>query len=655
MHTAISVRSAAWGGGESSLQLRSRLLQPATLVRSVEAGRTRADRTVLWDAVTFTGILLFTYVTHAAVVTHGLPWADAAMFFHFGHKLVASGKIPFRDYVFQVGPLPIYVDAAFQKVFGSSYVASLWAGTALKATLAFVVQLFAARWVNRLAGVLLAVFLVLDPAFAFQHHWSTPYALLFALLAIFAFCRAQERPAQRTAWLAASGAFVACIVSARQSGFVVATVAALLVTAALAVRDHAFMNRRALASFWGGFAGVLGVFAAILFAQGALVETVRALLLEAPAKKSVLDLVVVLDMLSGGALVEHRPPFTPATAFFYYNGLPLLVSFIVLVALRRRSRQDAGGALLLTIPLAIALTRISSHWAYGALDDLPRVFGMVCLGLAVVAPRTATRMLGIPASMLAMMLALLLALEAALEASYFGRGWVDVASMVALALLVGLRTNRIGGRTKTLLAAAFALVGVIDAAWLRGRGFDPFAKDDMFEGTLADARFESAAPAARGMTMDESKALVTAWLRERIQPGDSCFVYGTSSMLYDLLECENPSRLDITIADFFSERDGVEAVRALEAHPPTWIVAAETHWTNPDLATPFTGDDSIYLTGPNAAAAKVLHLGVQGLLGRYEVFGETSAALRPDLLPQAEAHPEKPHRFRLYRLRQAAR
>jgi hypothetical protein len=173
----------------------------------------------------------------------------------------------------------------------------------------------------------------------------------------------------------------------------------------------------------------------------------------------------------------------------------------------------------------------------------------------------------------------------------------------------------------------------------------------MFEGTIAETRFASAAPAAGGMTMDETKSLVTAWLRERVHPGDSCFVYGTSSMLYDLLECENPTRLDITIADFFSERDGVEAVRDLSAHPPTWIVAAETHWTNPDLAIPFTGDESIYWTGPNGAAAKVLHVGVQGLLSRYEIVGETASALRPDLVPQAESHPEKPHRFRLYRLR----
>jgi hypothetical protein len=303
------------------------------------------------------------------------------------------------------------------------------------------------------------------------------------------------------------------------------------------------------------------------------------------------------------------------------------------------------------IPIAVALTRISGTWAIGALDDLPRVFGLAVLALTLAAPRAATRMLGIPAPVLAPMVALPLALEAALEASYYGRGWVDAPSMVALAMMFGLRTNRIGKTKKVIACAAFAAVAVVDAAWLAHRGYDPFAKDDMFEGSLADATFTSDAPAAKGMGMDETKALVTQWLRARVHPGDSCFVYGTSSMLYDLLDCRNPTQLDITISDFYSVADGESAVRALAAAPPKFIVAAETHWTNPDLATPYTGD-AMYSTGPNGAAAKVLHLGVRAILDRYEVVGETAEALRPDLVAQAEAHPEKPHRFRLYRLRE---
>ena len=64
------------------MQLRARLVESHELAS--DAVRKSADRTVLWDAVTLAGILLFAYVTHAPVVTHGLPWADAAMFIERG-------------------------------------------------------------------------------------------------------------------------------------------------------------------------------------------------------------------------------------------------------------------------------------------------------------------------------------------------------------------------------------------------------------------------------------------------------------------------------------------------------------------------------------------------------------------------------------------
>jgi hypothetical protein len=637
------------------LQLRARLEETSALALlrpPRREARVRSGR-VAWlaDAAVLAAFLLFAFAIQAPYVVHGLPWADAAMFFHFGRKLLLHGAVPFRDYVFQVGPLPIYVDAAFQKTFGSSYVSSLWAAIFVKALLAFVVQLLATRWVGRAAGILLGVFLLLDPTFCFQHHWSTPYALLFALGAIFFFARAGDEPHGKRRSLALAGFFVACIFTARQSGGVVAVAAVLVVTLALAVRCPEFMDRPSLASFWGGLLGGLCAFALILAAQGALGPTFQQLILDAPAKKSVLNVDALLDSISGGGLVERTPPFTPLTGFLFYNGVPLILGTIILLALWRRPREDAGGVLLAMVPIGVALARISSTWLIGALDDFPRVFGILALAVVLLLPRAGARMLGMPVPTAAVVLALPLALEFALEASYFGRGWVDSSSMIVLALLVGLRTKRIGKSKKTVACAAFAMVGVLNAAWLAHRGYDPFAKDDMFEGTLADTRFTSDASATRGIYLDETKLLVTGWLRARVRPGDTCFVYGTSSMLYDLLECTNPTGLDITISDFFSVQDGERAVEQLKRSPPEWIVAAESHWTNPDLATPYTGDDSIYWSGPNGGAAKALHVGLQSMLNRYELMGETSEALRPDLLPQAEAHPEKPHRFRLYHRR----
>jgi hypothetical protein len=601
------------------------------------------------DVVVLALFLALAFSVQAGFVVHGQPWVDAALFFHFGHKFVSTGAVPFRDYIFQVGPLPVYVDALFQAIFGATYVSSLWAALTIKSSLAFVIHLFARRWVGRAAGVLLGVFLLLDPVFCFQHHWSTTYALLFALLSAFFFARAYERPLQKAQALALSGFFVACIFTCRQSGAVVASVALAVVTGMLAFRCPEFMDRRSLARLWGGYCAALLLFVVVLAAQGALVVTVQQLLLDAPAKKSVMNVDTFLDVVSGGGLLETGAPFTRLTGFLYYNGVPIVLAVVILLGLWRRPRERGGALLLAALPIGVALGRIA--WPIGVLDDFPRVFGLLTLILVLLAPRTSERMLGIPAPVAAIVLALPLSLEMALEASYRGRGWVDSSSMIALCLLVGLRTRRIAKLEKTVLCAAFAAIGILNTAWMAHRDLSPFVKDDMSEGTLSETRFASDAPAAAGMYMDESKYRVTTWLRERVRSGDTCFVYGSSAMLYDLLDCRNPSALDVTISEFFSVKDGERVVRQLRNAPPRWIIAAESHWTNPDLATPYAGNDQLYWGGPNGGAAKVLHIGVQSILGDYEVVGETSEALPPELLAQAERHPEKPHRFRLYRRR----
>jgi hypothetical protein len=175
----------------------------------------------------------------------------------------------------------------------------------------------------------------------------------------------------------------------------------------------------------------------------------------------------------------------------------------------------------------------------------------------------------------------------------------------------------------------------------------------MFEGTFADALFASAAPAARGVTMGETKALVTAWLRERVRPGDSCFVHGTSSILYDLLEC-GTRRASTSRSRTSFPNATVSKPSAL--CPPirrrgSWRRRRTGRTRISRRRSPATSRS--IRAAPNGAAAKVLHVGIQGRLGRYEIVGETAFALRPDLLAQPESHREKARRFRLYRLRRS--
>jgi len=65
------------------------------------------------DVVAFAAIAVGVVLSHFHLVRHGMPFGDPSACFHFGRKLL-DGAVPYRDYVYQAGPLPIYIDGAFQ-------------------------------------------------------------------------------------------------------------------------------------------------------------------------------------------------------------------------------------------------------------------------------------------------------------------------------------------------------------------------------------------------------------------------------------------------------------------------------------------------------------------------------------------------------------
>ena len=73
----------------------------------------RLLRAVPIDLIAFVAIAIAVIATHLSYLHRGMPFNDPAWYFHFGQRTL-DGDVPYRDYVFQVGPLPIYVDAAFR-------------------------------------------------------------------------------------------------------------------------------------------------------------------------------------------------------------------------------------------------------------------------------------------------------------------------------------------------------------------------------------------------------------------------------------------------------------------------------------------------------------------------------------------------------------
>lgn len=140
-------------------------------------------------------IALVMVLSHYHLVRRGIAFDDPSWCFHFGRRIV-DGAAPYRDYVYQGGPLPIYVDGLFQSMFGSSYAASLNAALAIAILRVFVVWMIVRRLAGAGAATLLAVWCGFDPVFAVHYHASASYTQLFVVLAGLFLLLAAQRGAE---------------------------------------------------------------------------------------------------------------------------------------------------------------------------------------------------------------------------------------------------------------------------------------------------------------------------------------------------------------------------------------------------------------------------------------------------------------------------
>jgi hypothetical protein len=157
------------------------------------------------DAVAFVVIAAVTVAIREPFLHHSVTFSDAR-FFHFGRRAL-HGDVPYRDYVFQVGLLPIYVDVLFQKLFGTTYMASLYASLFIHVLRLFVLWALVRRLTGWRPAALLAVFGVCDAFFGWCHHWSWAYAQLFLSTAGLCFVAATAATSERRVlvWLALAG------------------------------------------------------------------------------------------------------------------------------------------------------------------------------------------------------------------------------------------------------------------------------------------------------------------------------------------------------------------------------------------------------------------------------------------------------------------
>ena len=232
--------------------------------------------------------------------------------------------------------------------------------------------------------------------------------------------------------------------------------------------------------------------------------------------------------------------------------------------------------------------------------------------------------------------------------SYPGRGWGDPLSLVPCTVILILASSRLTSRIKTGLCGVFAVLALFHQAHYLYCDLNPFAKDEASDGTLSENRFEIDHPMLRGHQLPEQRKLIVEWLVRSVPPGSTCFMYGTIPIVYELVQCKNPTKLDVTIPDFITKGDAERALAALRANPPDFIIAQEGSWMNPPLEVEL-GDKVKYYSEINEAASRVMHMGLRAMLPDYETVGHSPDILGPELARRAAMYWDTLHALRIYR------
>jgi hypothetical protein len=112
------------------------------------------------------------------------------------------------------------------------------------------------------------------------------------------------------------------------------------------------------------------------------------------------------------------------------------------------------------------------------------------------------------------------------------------------------------------------------------RHYNPFAHPLAQDGPLARQHHRAVVndvrhPLLLGQRISEPRATALAWLASQIEPGATCFIHGDLPVLYSLLGCRNPTRLDTTAASLITDRDAADATLALRAAPPRYLLVHE--------------------------------------------------------------------------------
>ena len=513
------------------------------------------------DVVALVAALVAVVAVRLPAMRHGMSFGEPSVYFHLGHRAL-DGAMPYRDYVFHLGPLPIYVDAAVQAGFGSTYIASLVAGLAITALRVLVIWMLARRLAGIAPALLLAVFCTVDPMFAAAHPTALAYTeLLLATTGLF-FVLA-TRAERELGWLALAGTCTSLILAVDPRSAVAACLVMFAVTTGLLARKQWFTPRRYLA-VWVGVAGGFVVVLAALAATGVLAPALDQMLVDTPG----------LDPSLERAIAQPAASWRGGLVLFVAVRAAIVAGTVYLATRERISSATLG---LLAVPIGCLVALALRYAVLDLTTDVPRMFLLSVAVIAIVAPARVSAWFGIEPLVAVALAALPLASDWALDLELPGRTPGDPASLVVGGILIALASKALAARAKTWICAALAVAAAIHVGVAIYDANNPYGTD----GTLDETTASSSNRRLRGLRISESRLRALDWLQHAVRVGSTCFVYGDAPVLYTLLRCRNPTRLDLI--SNATDDDLGEAIAVLESHPPDVLIVQEQLPVDPAL------------------------------------------------------------------------
>ncbi len=603
------------------------------------------------ELITLCSLSLIVVLTSLYGANRGLNWSDFGQIFHFGNRIL-NGDFPYRDFSYQTGFIAIFVNAFFQKILGEYYFSSLVVGLLVKlATLLalyFTLRQFTSRFIA--FNICIGLSLIAPELISSGHEYWVNLFLTIAGLFIVVGCKNLESPAYLYIFIA--GIYLGLSVGIRQSnGILCILVTSVVIVCHSLKYGKVYIQKVTLPLLAGVGVGLVAIACFLLFNQ-AMSAAIYELFIAAGEKKNFSAFSSALDALSGGAFFGSS--FTNVIIkTILYNVIPLvLIGY--LIKLNSLNKKICLVLIPILAILGIAIQEIARFGSTGNHSigqiiseiltyDIPRVSLSIALLMFCVLPTKTEAFLGVSAPRFSILVALTLGTVWSMQMSWVGRSYVTIRMLIALVMLVAIASTQIPHGWKKRLATAFLLVAI--AVFSSQIITHSLGQEEIYLGFYKQANYSLNHPMTKFITVTKEKATAFSMLRQYIKPGDSCFIYGSAPILYTLLDCKNPTKIDVAYADAVTLIDAREAVAELKANPPEWII--ETPLAPPikkELKNPPSFYDFSGQPGPIE-----LRAGLKDMIKNYRLVATVK-----DLFPKGEKLETRDFdrviQYRLYKL-----